>query len=41
MCYSYNIRINPPLLVTEAQALEGLAILDEAFAELEKTGYRG
>jgi 4-aminobutyrate aminotransferase / (S)-3-amino-2-methylpropionate transaminase / 5-aminovalerate transaminase len=40
MCYSYNIRINPPLLVTEAQALEGLAILDEAFAELEKTGYR-
>jgi len=40
MCYSYNIRINPPLLVTEAQALEGLAILDEAFAELERTGYR-
>jgi len=40
MCYSYNIRINPPLVITEAQALDGLAILDEAFAELEKTGYR-
>jgi 4-aminobutyrate aminotransferase-like enzyme len=41
MCYSYNIRINPPLPISEAQALEGLAILDEAFAELEKTGYKG
>lgn len=41
MCYSHNIRINPPLVITEAQALDGLAILDEAFAELEKTGYRG
>lgn len=41
MCYSYNIRINPPLPITEAQALEGLDILDEAFAELQKTGYRG
>jgi len=40
MCYSYNIRINPPLPIAEAQALEGLAILDEAFAELEKKGYR-
>lgn len=40
MCYSYNIRINPPLPITEAQALEGLAILDEAFAELKRTGYR-
>jgi 4-aminobutyrate aminotransferase-like enzyme len=34
MCYSYNIRINPPLTITEEQALEGLAILEEAFAEL-------
>ncbi|NJD67752.1 MAG: aspartate aminotransferase family protein [candidate division NC10 bacterium] len=40
MCYSYNIRINPPLLITEAQALDGLAILDEAFAELQKTGWK-
>lgn len=40
MCYSYNIRINPPLVITEDQALEGLDILDEAFAELEKKGYR-
>ncbi|MBI2883644.1 MAG: aminotransferase class III-fold pyridoxal phosphate-dependent enzyme, partial [Candidatus Methylomirabilis oxyfera] len=41
MCYSYNIRINPPLIITEQQALEGLSILDQAFAELEKKGYRG
>ncbi|HWQ68588.1 MAG TPA: aminotransferase class III-fold pyridoxal phosphate-dependent enzyme, partial [Patescibacteria group bacterium] len=41
MCYSYNIRINPPLVITEQQALEGLSILDQAFAELNKTGYRG
>lgn len=41
MCYSYNIRINPPLIITEQQALDGLAILDQAFAELEKTGYKG
>ncbi|MBI2903429.1 MAG: aspartate aminotransferase family protein [Candidatus Methylomirabilis oxyfera] len=41
MCYSYNIRINPPLTITEEEALEGLAILDEAFADLEKTGYMG
>lgn len=40
MCYSHTIRINPPLPITEAQALEGLAILDEAFAEIDKTGYR-
>jgi 4-aminobutyrate aminotransferase/(S)-3-amino-2-methylpropionate transaminase len=30
MCYSPTIRINPPLVITEAQALEGLAIFDEA-----------
>lgn len=40
MCYSHNIRINPPLIITEDQALEGLDILDEAFAELKKTGCR-
>jgi hypothetical protein len=36
MCYSYNIRINPPLTITEEQALEGLAILEEAFSELSR-----
>ncbi len=41
MCYSYNVRINPPLIITEDQALEGLDILDETFAELAKTGVRG
>lgn len=30
MCYSHAIRINPPLNIDEATALEGLAILDEA-----------
>jgi 4-aminobutyrate aminotransferase/(S)-3-amino-2-methylpropionate transaminase len=30
MCYSHNIRINPPLVIDEATALEGLDILDEA-----------
>jgi 4-aminobutyrate aminotransferase-like enzyme len=30
MCYSPTIRINPPLVITEAQALEGLAIFDDA-----------
>ncbi|MBI3989077.1 MAG: aspartate aminotransferase family protein [candidate division NC10 bacterium] len=34
MCYSHNIRINPPLTIAEAQALEGLAILEEVFADL-------
>lgn len=41
MCYSHNIRINPPLTITEQQALEGLEIFDEAFGELNKTGVRG
>lgn len=30
MTYSATVRINPPLVITEDQALEGLAILDEA-----------
>jgi len=30
MCYSHVIRINPPLVIDEATALEGLDILDEA-----------
>ncbi|OLC37089.1 MAG: hypothetical protein AUH81_06995 [Candidatus Rokubacteria bacterium 13_1_40CM_4_69_5] len=32
MCYSPSIRINPPLIIGEDRALEGLAILDEALA---------
>jgi len=32
MCYSPIIRINPPLIIDEATAMEGLAILDEAMA---------
>jgi 4-aminobutyrate aminotransferase-like enzyme len=30
MCYSHVIRINPPLTIDEATALEGLELLDEA-----------
>ncbi|MEP6767959.1 MAG: aspartate aminotransferase family protein [Acidobacteriota bacterium] len=30
MCYTHAIRINPPLTIDEATALEGLEILDEA-----------
>ncbi len=36
MCYSHTIRINPPLIITKAQADEGLAKLDEAFAAISK-----
>jgi len=36
MCYSPVIRINPPLVVTEQTALDGLAILDEAMAAVAK-----
>ncbi|HEY6146409.1 MAG TPA: aminotransferase class III-fold pyridoxal phosphate-dependent enzyme, partial [Thermoanaerobaculia bacterium] len=32
MCYSHVIRINPPLVIDEATALEGLDALDEAMA---------
>jgi 4-aminobutyrate aminotransferase-like enzyme len=32
MCYSPSIRINPPLVITEQAAREGLDILDEALA---------
>ena len=30
MCYSHAIRINPPLIINEQTAMEGLSILDEA-----------
>lgn len=36
MCYSPTIRINPPLVITEAQALEGLAIFDDALRVVAK-----
>lgn len=32
MCYSHAIRINPPLVIQEETALQGLAILEEALA---------
>jgi 4-aminobutyrate aminotransferase / (S)-3-amino-2-methylpropionate transaminase / 5-aminovalerate transaminase len=32
MCYSHIIRINPPLVINEETALQGVAILDEAMA---------
>jgi 4-aminobutyrate aminotransferase-like enzyme len=31
MSYSHVIRINPPMVITEAEALKGVAILDECF----------
>ncbi|MBI3809278.1 MAG: aspartate aminotransferase family protein [Nitrospirae bacterium] len=36
MCYSPTIRINPPLVITEEQALEGLAIFDGALGAVAK-----
>lgn len=41
MCYSHVIRINPPLVITEGTALEGLAILDEAMGAIAKAGRLG
>ncbi|MHB8574960.1 MAG: aspartate aminotransferase family protein [Dehalococcoidia bacterium] len=35
MCYGPRIRINPPLVIDLATALEGVSILEDAFAELE------
>jgi 4-aminobutyrate aminotransferase/(S)-3-amino-2-methylpropionate transaminase len=35
MAYAPRVRINPPLTITEEQALEGVAILDEVFSELQ------
>jgi 4-aminobutyrate aminotransferase-like enzyme len=36
MCYSNTIRINPPLIITRAEAEEGLGKLDEAMSVIEK-----
>ncbi len=35
MCYSPCIRINPPLVITESEAMEALSILDEALTVIE------
>jgi 4-aminobutyrate aminotransferase-like enzyme len=36
MVYSPVIRLNPPLNITEATALEGLEIFDEALGAMTK-----
>lgn len=36
MAYSHVIRINPPLVITEAEALQGLEILEEALFAIER-----
>ncbi|MFQ5666229.1 MAG: aspartate aminotransferase family protein [Candidatus Binatia bacterium] len=38
MGYFSRMRINPPLVVTETEARDGVAILDEVFAEVARTG---
>ena len=35
MAYSPRVRINPPLVISEAEAHEGVDILDEAMAALD------
>jgi len=36
MCYGDKIRINPPIIITEKEAQEGIAKMDEAFASISK-----
>lgn len=38
MGYFSRVRINPPLILTEAEADEGVAILDEVFGEVARSG---
>ncbi len=38
MGYFSRVRINPPLILTEAEARDGVAILDEVFAEVAQSG---
>jgi 4-aminobutyrate aminotransferase/(S)-3-amino-2-methylpropionate transaminase len=38
MGYFSRVRINPPLVLTESQARDGVAILDEVFAEIARSG---
>ncbi len=35
MCYTHNIRINPPLIINEDEAMEGCEILKDALKSLE------
>lgn len=37
MNYKPNFRINPPLILSRAEADEGLAILDEVFAHVTRS----
>jgi len=42
MGYFSRVRINPPLVLTEREARDGVAILDEVFGEIARDGnYRG
>ena len=36
MSYSHVIRINPPLVITEDEAMRGIDILDESFAAIAR-----
>ena len=38
MGYFSRVRINPPLVLTESEVRDGLAILDEVFAEIAPEG---
>jgi 4-aminobutyrate aminotransferase-like enzyme len=38
MGYFSRVRINPPLVLTEREACDGVAILDEVFADVERDG---
>ncbi len=38
MGYFSRVRINPPLILSEQEALDGVAILDEVFAEIARDG---
>jgi len=38
MGYGARIRINPPLILTESEARDGVTILDEVFAEIARDG---
>lgn len=38
MGYFSRVRINPPLILTETEARDGVAILDEVFAEVSRSG---
>jgi len=38
MGYFSRVRINPPLVLTESEARDGIAILDEVFAEIARDG---